>query len=202
MLMIKILVSGLFALGIIVLVGALVLPKHVIYKIKDRVISETDSLQLIRFTEVVKIEDIEQNDYVSKYKDIAINEMKRTGIPASIKLAQGLLESASGTSRIARESNNHFGMKCNSKCKGCTCRNYSSDEEFDMFRVFDSVKDSYEAHSELLLRLQRYRRLLDCPDYKCWAYGLKKANYATDPLYAKKLIKLIETEKLYLYDIL
>ena len=140
-------------------------------------------------------------DYVDRYSPVARKEMKKYGIPASITLAQGLLESNAGSSRLALESNNHFGIKCRSKCRGCTCRNYSDDDIYDMFRVFESVWDSYREHS-LLLTGSRYQHLLDLPksDYESWAYGLKKAGYATDPNYPQKLIQIIEELELYTYD--
>lgn len=140
-------------------------------------------------------------DYVDRYRPVARKEMKEYGIPVSITLAQGLLESNAGSSQLALESNNHFGIKCRSKCRGCTCRNYSDDDIYDMFRVFESVKDSYREHS-LLLTGSRYRHLLDLPksDYKSWAYGLKKAGYATDPNYPQKLIQIIEELELDQYD--
>lgn len=132
---------------------------------------------------------------------VAIAEMKAHQIPASITLAQGLLESDAGESVLATESNNHFGIKCRTKCLGCTCRNYSDDIIYDMFRVFDDVQESYREHS-LLLSSPRYQHLkkLDATDYKGWAHGLKKAGYATDPKYADKLILIIEGLALYQYD--
>jgi len=140
-------------------------------------------------------------DYVDRYSPVARKEMREYGIPASITLAQGLLESNAGSSRLALESNNHFGIKCRSKCRGCTCRNYSDDDVYDMFRVFGSVWDSYREHS-LLLTGSRYKHLLNLPrsDYENWAYGLKKAGYATDPNYPQKLIQIIEELELYQYD--
>ena len=140
-------------------------------------------------------------NYVKTYRQIAINEMKEYGIPASITLAQGLLESNAGDSRLSVESNNHFGIKCKSKCRGCTCRNYHDDDIYDMFRVFESPKESYREHS-LLLNGKRYSHLLDLDitDYENWARGLKKAGYATDKRYANKLIKIIEELQLYKYD--
>lgn len=141
------------------------------------------------------------NSYVSRFAPIAITEMERYKIPASITLAQGLLESDAGKSRLAEESNNHFGIKCKSKCKGCTCRNYTDDDIYDMFRVFESVWESYREHS-VLLSNSRYKHLknLGTKDYKGWAHGLKKAGYATDKRYAYKLIKIIEEMELYKYD--
>ena len=141
-------------------------------------------------------------DYVKDFAPIAVREMKEYGIPASITLAQGLLESNAGESKLALESQNHFGIKCRSKCKGCTCRNYTDDDVYDMFRVFDSVLDSYREHSLLLSNSGRYRGLfqLNPRDYESWAHGLKAAGYATDKRYAQKLIQIIEELKLYRYD--
>jgi flagellum-specific peptidoglycan hydrolase FlgJ len=139
-------------------------------------------------------------DYVEKFAPMAVRAMQEHGIPASITLAQGLLESNAGNSKLARESNNHFGIKCRSKCRGCTCRNYTDDDVYDMFRVFSSSWDSYLEHAELLTSA-RYRHLKKFgSDYKSWAYGLKKAGYATDKTYAQKLIRIIENLKLHQYD--
>lgn len=182
------------------LVAATVLPKTVINRILGRTHLEWESLTLSQFEESVIIRQIQNRSYVERYKNIAIENMDSTGIPASITLAQGVLESASGTSRIARESNNHFGIKCSRKCEGCTCRNYPSDTKYDMFRVFESVEECYYAHSKLL-NGPIYRHLKEeGKDYKAWAYGLKKAGYAGDPLYAEKLIMLIEKMGLNRYD--
>lgn len=139
--------------------------------------------------------------YIKRFAKSAIVEQQKFGIPASITLAQGLLESNAGESRLALESNNHFGIKCKSKCKGCTCRNYTDDSVYDMFRVFDSNWESFRAHSELLMG-DRYKGLhkLKKTDYEGWAHGLKKAGYATDPRYAEKLIGLIEYFQLYRFD--
>ena len=139
-------------------------------------------------------------DYVKKFKEAALNEQKEYGILASITLAQGLLESNAGDSRLARESLNHFGIKCRSKCRGCTCRNYHDDDIYDMFRVFTDPMESYREHS-ILLNNTRYKKLKNHGnDYKKWAYGLKKAGYATDKRYAEKLIMIIDALKLYQYD--
>ena len=141
-------------------------------------------------------------DYVARYTAIAQEEMRTYGIPASITLAQGLLESDAGESVLARESLNHFGIKCRTKCIGCTCRNYADDVAHDMFRVFDEVSESFREHS-LLLNSPRYKALkrLEPSDYKGWARGLKKAGYATDPRYAEKLIRIIEALDLDQYDV-
>lgn len=139
-------------------------------------------------------------DYISRYKPIAIKEMNTYGIPASITLAQGLLESANGNSTLAREANNHFGIKCTSDWRGESF--YKDDDRIDdCFRVYDSPEDSFRDHSEFLLR-KRYATLfeLDKDDYAGWAKGLRKAGYATNPRYAELLIDLIERYGLYEYD--
>ncbi len=141
--------------------------------------------------------------YVKKYQKKAKHEMKAHGIPASITLAQGLLESNAGESRLAKNNNNHFGMKCFSrKCKKGHCSNFTDDSHKDFFKIFKNPSDSYKAHSSLLVNGKRYRSLfkLKRTDYKGWARGLRKAGYATDPNYDKKLIRLIENLKLYKYD--
>ncbi len=139
--------------------------------------------------------------YVDQFADLARKEMKEYGVPASITLAQGLLESDAGDSRLARESNNHFGIKCRTKCRSCTCRNYTDDDIYDMFRVFESPGESYREHS-ILLNSKRYQHLLKLrkSDYKGWARGLKKAGYATDRHYAEKLIQIIEVLNLDRFD--
>ncbi|MFN7116883.1 MAG: glycoside hydrolase family 73 protein [Saprospiraceae bacterium] len=139
-------------------------------------------------------------NYVQRFAPVAIREMQAFNIPASITLAQGLLESNVGESRLSTESNNHFGIKCRSKCRSCTCRNYSDDSIFDMFRVFDSAWESYREHSKLLASA-RYKHLTKHgKNYRNWAHGLKKAGYATDPNYAEKIIQIIEFLDLHEYD--
>jgi len=139
-------------------------------------------------------------NYVKKYARIALREQQEYGILASITLAQGLLESNAGESRLAKESLNHFGIKCRRKCKGCTCRNYHDDDIYDMFRVFTDPIKSYREHS-ILLNNSRYKKLKNFgKDYKSWAHGLKKAGYATDKRYAEKLIMIIEALGLEEYD--
>lgn len=141
-------------------------------------------------------------DYVRRYAPLAIQEMEQYRVPASITLAQGLLESNAGESRLALESANHFGIKCRAKCRGCTCRNYSDDDMYDMFRVFGTPEESFREHSLLLRNNQRYAGLFDLSpkDYSSWAHGLKSAGYATDKNYAYKLIKIIEALDLHKYD--
>jgi len=140
------------------------------------------------------------HQYIERYKDIAITEMERYGIPASIKLAQALLESGNGNSSLAREANNHFGIKCTPEWVGG--KTYKDDDRRDdCFRVYAQPEDSFKDHSQFLLR-KRYAALfeLDKDDYKGWARGLKAAGYATNPRYADLLIDLIERYELHQYD--
>lgn len=135
--------------------------------------------------------------YIRKYKDLAIEQMDRYHIPASITLAQGLLESGAGKSELARRSNNHFGIKCGGTWTGRTVY-YDDDARGECFRAYKSVRESYEDHSRFLTVRGRYSFLfkLKKTDYKGWARGLKKAGYATNPRYAEQLINIIE-----LYDL-
>ena len=138
--------------------------------------------------------------FIKQYAPVAVDEMKKYGVPASIKMAQAMIESRAGQSKLALQSNNHFGIKCKAKCLGCTCRNYADDGQYDMFRVFESPIESWRVHSELL-QIDRYKKLqVHEMDYRKWAEGLKKAGYATDKNYAKKLIEVIEKYKLYKLD--
>lgn len=144
-----------------------------------------------------------QEQYIQTYSSIAIEEMLRSGVPASITLAQGLLESGSGQSRLATKGNNHFGIKCHKGWTGATVK-HDDDAKNECFRAYDSPEQSFRDHSDFLRYRDRYKFLfdLDRTDYKGWAYGLKKAGYATDPGYATKLIKYIEDYKLYNYDVI
>lgn len=140
--------------------------------------------------------------YVKQFAPLAIKEMTSHHVPASITLAQGLLESNVGQSRLARENKNHFGIKCFSKkCGQGHCSNFNDDHHKDFFRIFPSVEESFVAHSQLLQK-SRYGKLfkLSISDYKGWANGLKKAGYATDPRYGPKLIRIIEDLDLFQYD--
>ena len=149
--------------------------------------------------------------YINSYKDVAVQEMHRTGIPASIKLAQGLLESDWGRSDLAKTANNHFGIKCGGRWEGNTF--YKEDDDKDTrgrliescFRSFSSPTESYMAHSNFLSdpkKEYRYGFLFkyESTDYRSWAKGLKKSGYATDPKYPNKLIQIIENYKLYEFD--
>ena len=140
--------------------------------------------------------------YVSRYLPLAKIEQNLYGIPTSITLAQGLLESDAGGSRLAKRNNNHFGIKCFSRtCAKGHCANFTDDSHKDFFRIYKNVWESYRAHS-LFLQKPRYKHLLDLSktDYKAWAKGLSKAGYATDKRYADKLITLIEALELNQYD--
>ena len=139
-------------------------------------------------------------DYIEKHKELAIIEMYRSGVPASITIAQALLESNYGKSDLAVHANNHFGIKCKSYWNGM--KYYHKDDDLDddgnlinsCFREYESVFDSYIDHSNFLMHTSYYRHLFDLSqkDYQNWAKGLKKAGYATDPDYAEKLIRFIE----------
>ncbi len=138
--------------------------------------------------------------YISQYSNLAMQHQKKYGIPASITLAQGILESGAGLSSFVKESNNHFGIKCHSDWSGKKIYR-DDDRPHECFRKYSKAEDSFEDHSEFLQR-SRYARLYDLKitDYKGWAKGLQQCGYATDKAYANKLIKLIETYELYRYD--
>lgn len=143
-----------------------------------------------------------QEAYVKRFGHIAQSEMRKYGIPASIKLAQGLIESNAGESALSKRNNNHFGMKCFSRnCKKGHCSNFTDDSHKDFFRTYKSAWESYRSHSKML-NGERYRHLLQLEktNYKSWAFGLKKAGYATDKRYAQKLINIIEELKLHEFD--
>lgn len=139
--------------------------------------------------------------YLNKYSSLAVSEMKRSGVPASITLAQGMLESNYGRSRLATQGNNHFGIKCHSDWKGQKIY-HDDNRRGECFRSYSSVEESYRDHSDFLVNGSRYRDLfnLSKTDYKGWAHGLKKAGYATDPRYPELLIRKIEEYRLWAYD--
>ena len=144
-----------------------------------------------------------QEKYIYTYSDIAVAEMQRTGVPASITLAQGIIESGSGLSTLAVNGNNHFGIKCHNNWKGGTMK-MDDDAKDECFRTYDSPEQSFRDHSDFLRYRDRYKFLfdLDRRDYKGWAFGLKQAGYATDPSYANKLIRCIEQYDLARFDFL
>lgn len=140
--------------------------------------------------------------YIEKYYKIAMREMNDYGIPASITLAQGILESAAGTSRLAVQANNHFGIKCHNDWSGEKIY-HDDDKNNECFRKYERAEESFIDHSQFLKDRARYSFLfeLDKTDYKAWAKGLKQAGYATDPNYPKRLIELIERYDLHKYDL-
>ena len=141
-----------------------------------------------------------QDDYIRKYAPVAVREMYRSGVPASITLAQGLLESRYGQSDLALKGNNHFGIKCHDWTGKKMY--HDDDRRGECFRVYGTADESFSDHSDFLRYRDRYKSLFnnDVTDYKAWAHGLKKAGYATDPAYPSKLIKLIEDYHLDKYD--
>lgn len=149
---------------------------------------------------VLHAQNLTRKEYIEKYKDLAIRQMKAYGIPASIILAQACLESGNGNSRLAVRGNNHFGIKCHN-WKGKTIRR-TDDEKGECFRKYDSVEDSFRDHSDFLRTGKRYQSLFDLKptDYRAWAHGLKACGYATAPRYATMLIEIIEKNQLYKYD--
>jgi LysM repeat protein len=149
------------------------------------------TLSLVGFSN--KNKKITPEEYLQMYQDDAIKEMNRSGVPASITMAQGMLESSYGNSELARKANNHFGIKCHSDWTGKKIYK-DDDSKNECFRVYKSVLDSYKDHSDFLTGKSRYAFLFDLKitDYKGWAKGLRKAGYATNPKYPELLIGLIE----------
>jgi len=141
--------------------------------------------------------------YITRYKDLAISEMKRTGVPAAITLAQGIHETEAGTSPLVKKSNNHFGIKCKDEWRGQSV-SHDDDARGECFRKYAVAEDSYRDHSDFLKTRSNYASLftLDPTDYQGWAYGLKKAGYATNPKYAQILIKLIQDYNLEDYTLI
>lgn len=142
-----------------------------------------------------------REEYIERYKHIAIDQMERFGIPASITMAQGILESDSGNSLLSRSSNNHFGIKCKKGWKGRKVY-HDDDAKGECFRAYPSVEESYDDHAKFLDQQPRYDSLFrySSDDYRSWARGLKACGYATAPDYAERLVKIIEESKLYLLD--
>ena len=163
----------------------------------------TLALVVLGLTARTQRADVPQQQYIDSYSALAVAEMLRTGVPASITLAQGILESRSGLSALATEGNNHFGIKCHKDWTGRTMH-LDDDRRNECFRVYDTPEESFRHHSDFLRYRVRYKFLFDLEltDYKGWAYGLKQAGYATDPSYAAKLIKCIEDYDLARFDIL
>lgn len=145
---------------------------------------------------------ITAEEYIAQYKDIAMSEMKRSGIPAAITLAQGLLETESGNSELVKKSNNHFGIKCKNTWTGATVT-HDDDLQGECFRAYQTPEESFRDHSDFLRSNTRYSSLfkLDATDYRAWAYGLKRAGYATNPQYPQILINNIEQYNLQQYSL-
>ena len=162
-------------------------------------------LLLLMHVQIVCAQNLRQNarylEYIEKYRDLAVEQMKEHRIPASITMAQALLESGAGQSELARKANNHFGIKCGSDWTGPTSH-HDDDALQECFRSYDNARQSYEDHSFFLTSKRRYASLfsLKTTDYKGWARGLKAAGYATSPVYADNLIRIIETYELYKLD--
>ncbi|HRP56013.1 glucosaminidase domain-containing protein [Agriterribacter sp.] len=168
-------------------------------------IKKTNILLMLAFLSftALKAQNAAVIQYINTYKFLAIREMQRTGVPASIKLAQGILETQAGGSDLVKRSNNHFGIKCKTGWSGNKVY-HDDDERGECFRAYATAEDSYRDHSDFLKRSQRYAFLfrLDPEDYKNWAKGLKKAGYATNPKYTQQLVKFIETYDLQLYTLI
>ena len=160
-----------------------------------------NSAVVLEATTRVKVTTQMVLDYIQKYKEVAKENMTRTGIPASITLGQAILESGAGTGPLSVQANNHFGIKCHKEWTGPSIK-YTDDEENECFRKYDDPSQSFKDHSYFLTSRPRYAELFEFgkDDYKSWAYGLKAAGYATDSKYPDKLIGLIERYQLNKYD--
>jgi LysM repeat protein len=164
-------------------------------------------LLLIALSFIFKFAQAQPTDvivsYIAKYKDLAIAEMQRSGVPAAITLAQGIHETEAGTSVLVKKSNNHFGIKCKDNWTGESV-SHDDDSRGECFRKYDDPSDSYKDHSDFLRSRPNYASLfkLDPTDYEAWAYGLKKAGYATNPRYPQILIKLINDYNLEQYTLI
>ena len=169
--------------------------KEVVVVVKEKVVVKK-SIEVVQLSQEQKVQA-----YIDKFAPIAQDEMRQFQIPASITLAQGILESGVGFGRLAVEGNNHFGIKCHRGWNGGKMY-HDDDAKGECFRTYDDPAESYRDHSVFLSGRQRYAFLfkLNKKDYIAWAKGLKKAGYATDPKYPKKIISIIERYKLYKYD--
>lgn len=161
----------------------------------------SNSTEILEATTRVKVSTAMVLAYIEKYKDVAKDNMSRTGIPASITLGQAILESGAGTGPLSVQANNHFGIKCHKEWTGPSIK-YTDDEENECFRKYDDPSMSFKDHSYFLTSRPRYAELFEFQkdDYRSWAYGLKAAGYATDTKYPDKLIGLIERYQLGKYD--
>lgn len=160
------------------------------------------SMALFAFV-TANAQTISIEEYIDMYKEIAMKEMIRTGVPASITLAQGIVETENGNSKLVKKSNNHFGIKCKETWTGPSV-SHDDDAPGECFRVYNNAEESYIDHSNFLRTRKHYNFLfsLDPADYKAWAYGLKKAGYATNPAYPALLIKYIERYNLNEYSLI
>lgn len=167
---------------------------------EENVISKTDETKIDKLPKNAPYTAV-LSAYIDTYGEIAKQEMLQYGIPASITLAQGILESGAGRGELTRKANNHFGIKCHTSWAGERVY-HDDDKRGECFRKYKDAKYSFRDHSLFLTQRSRYQNLfkLRKDDYKGWAKGLKKAGYATDPKYPNKLISIIEKNKLYLYD--
>lgn len=170
-------------------------------KTKSKANSKSKKTERLEATSKVSVTNVTVDEYINTYKLVAMENMKLFGIPASIKLAQGILESGSGTGTLSREANNHFGIKCANNWSGESVA-FTDDAPDECFRKYNSPMESFADHSQFLVNRKHYRNLflLDKKDYKAWANGLKRAGYATDPKYSEKLISIIERYQLYQFD--
>lgn len=161
----------------------------------------SNSTEVLEATTRVKVTTAMVLAYIEKYKDVAKDNMLRTGIPASITMGQAILESGAGTGPLSVQANNHFGIKCHKEWTGSSIR-YTDDEENECFRKYDDPSQSFKDHSYFLTSRPRYAELFEFgkDDYRSWAYGLKAAGYATDSKYPDKLIGLIEKYQLNKFD--
>lgn len=174
-------------------------PNEVVLDTKEEKAPELPQLEQVKRPATTTVNHTEA--YIQKFAPIAVKKMHEHGIPASITLAQGVLESGSGRSALALRSNNHFGIKCHRGWQGHSVT-HDDDEKGECFRKYKYPETSYEDHSQFLLTRSRYASLfkLRHTDYKGWAYGLKKAGYATDKRYPQKLISIINKYDLSQYD--
>ena len=175
-------------------------PKPIETKVEPKVVEESQETEVLESTSTTKVYANVVEEYIDTYKLIAQEQMKQYGIPASITLAQGILESGAGRGELVLKANNHFGIKCHN-WSGLGVF-HDDDEKGECFRKYDHPQSSYEDHSLFLTGRSRYAFLfnLSKDDYKGWSKGLRKAGYATDPKYPQKLIGLIERYDLHEYD--
>ena len=197
----KIIIS-IFILSFTTSCGIIKFPFKAAKNVKKSIVKKKDktSSQFERFIRNMSSEE-RYKWYIKTYSKIAVDQMKKNKIPASIKLAQGLVESGAGGSNLALKSNNHFGIKCHQEWRGKKVY-HDDDEKDECFRKYKNAEESYKDHSEFLTTRGRYSFLFKLPnkDYVKWANGLKKAGYATDPRYPEKLITVIEKYKLWKFD--